>query len=93
MKIRDRYQVQNNQNNHCARGARLMDNFFQSGRRPIKVYIFGKLSSRAFQKYILLWVYDHSEESYPVMAVLMLVISKITSYFDTDPGKVDQKKK
>ena len=70
-----------------------MDNFFQSGRRPIKVYIFGKLSSRAFQKYILLWVYDHSEESYPVMAALMLVISKITSYFDTYNGKVDQKNK
>ena len=39
-------------------------NFFQSGRRPIKVYIFGKLSARAFQKHILLGVYDHSGKSY-----------------------------
>ena len=53
-------------------------NFFQNGRQPIKVYIFGKLSSRASQKYILLYVCDQSEKSY---GLLKLVISEITSYF------------
>ena len=40
------------------------DNFFQSDRKPIKVYIFEKPLTRAFQKCILLGVYDHSEKSY-----------------------------
>ena len=56
--------IENNQNNQCARCARFMHNFFQNDFQPIKVYIFGKLSSWAFQKYILLWVYDYSEKSY-----------------------------
>ena len=33
-------------------------NFSQTGRRPIKVYIFEEISASSFQKYIVLWVYD-----------------------------------
>ena len=51
------------------------DNFFQSDRLPIKVYVFEKLSSRAFQKYILLWVTDHSEKSYLRKTILADKIS------------------
>ena len=93
MKLRDRYQVQNNQNNQCARGAILLDNFFQSGRQPTKVYIFGKLSSRAFQKHVLLWVCDHSEKSCGTLKLVILVILLVILVFFARLGKLDQKNK
>ena len=70
--------------------------FFQSGRRPIKVHVFEKPLTRAFQKYILLWVGDHSEKSYP--SILRLLRSGYFGYFGLDTSheisyRVDQKNK
>ena len=37
--------------------------FVHNHRRHLKLYIFGKYSSRSFQKYIVLLVYDHCEKN------------------------------
>ena len=58
--------------------ARSIITFFQNDREPIKVHIFGKLLSRAFQKYIVSRAHHRSGKSY---SELKLVISEITSYF------------
>ena len=53
----------------------MLDNFFQSDRRPIKVYVFEKPLTRVFQKYVLLWVFDNSEKSYgrkPILDIFFL---------------------
>ena len=72
------------------------DNFVQSDRRLIKGYIFEKPLTRSFQKYIPLWVGDHSEKSYP--SILRLLRSGYFGYFGLDTHnefsyRVDQKNK
>ena len=46
--------------------------FFHSGRRPTKLYIFGKLSMSTFQKYIVLSVFDSSERIYSWLETCIL---------------------